>query len=326
MKIKSALKGSLPYLSRGYLKMLLSYWRDANWFFRQSRSNNPLRDRNKSIGLLRIYVHSIEKGLSLPEPRPGFGQPVVANLLKTLKNYIEKYGIDPEAGHGIEILREYRSFHGAGQHFPALDEIDQFLKSITTSFRDKVGSKTISRAEILKGIEKNDFRTFVETRHSIRDFADEPVPVQKITEALELSLKTPSACNRQPWKVYLLQDRLKERALDIQGSCRGFRSMIDKVLLITSTLSYFNNDERHEAFIDGGMFAMSLIYALHAKGIGSCSLNAAFDWKRENELRRLSAVPENEALIMLVAIGNLKEKFNVARSVRVSVDSVLEYR
>ena len=49
-------------------------------------------------------------------------------------------------------------------------------------------------------------------RKSVRDFLDRPVEREKITMCLEAARLAPSACNSQPWKFIVVDDRqLKNR-------------------------------------------------------------------------------------------------------------------
>ena len=57
--------------------------------------------------------------------------------------------------------------------------------------------------------------------------------------------------------------------------------------------------ERNQGWIDGGMFAMSLIYAFHALGIGTCCLNWAVDSRTDRTLRSVVSMPDHEAVIMM---------------------------
>lgn len=300
---------------------------DANRYFLHNRSTDAVKEEKiKLIACLRIGIHIIEKGLSLPEPRPGFGQKAASTLFKTLKEYIAKYGMDYDARRSVWILKKYVEYHCDMPSFPLLDEIIRFSTEIDDAGGDDVGIVTVSRAEVLVAVEQFDFRAFCTSRHSVRNFSKVPISIDKIIAAVEIAVKTPSSCNRQPWKTYLIHEGMKEKLLDIQGGCRSFHRAIDKVLLITSSFCFFGAEERHEAFTNGGMFAMSLIYALHAQGIGCCPLHTAFSINREKKLRHLLNIPDSEALIMMLGIGYLNDSFQVARSARISGTSIMDIR
>ena len=54
----------------------------------------------------------------------------------------------------------------------------------------------------------------IRNRHSIRGFTDEPIPEQCVEAILEAGLIAPSSKNRQPWKLYVLRNPLKQELID----------------------------------------------------------------------------------------------------------------
>jgi nitroreductase len=71
------------------------------------------------------------------------------------------------------------------------------------------------------------------------------------------------------------------------------------------------------------MFAMSLVYGLHAQGLGSCCLNWCAELSAERRLRAITEIPDHEAVIMMIAIGHVPESLLVAQSVRKPLSEVL---
>lgn len=69
---------------------------------------------------------------------------------------------------------------------------------------------------------------------------------------------------------------------------------------------------------------MNLMFALHASGLGSCPLNTCMPYSREKRLKLAAGIPDHERLIMMVAVGNLKDKFAVAQSEKYPLDTVLK--
>jgi nitroreductase len=81
--------------------------------------------------------------------------------------------------------------------------------------------------------------------------------------------------------------------------------------------------ERNQAWIDGGMFAMSLVYALHALGLGTCFLNWSVTEDVDRKLRPHLKVTEHDVIITMLAVGHLPERFRVAHSQRKPIDQAL---
>jgi nitroreductase len=60
------------------------------------------------------------------------------------------------------------------------------------------------RMAVRNTLEPKSVTEAIHTRRSIRQFTDEVVPPATIAELLELSSRSPSGGNVQPWKVYVL--------------------------------------------------------------------------------------------------------------------------
>jgi nitroreductase len=114
--------------------------------------------------------------------------------------------------------------------------------------------------------------------------------------------------------------------LEHQNGNRGFGDTAQRILVVTCDYRAFAScTERNEAFVDGGMFAMSLVYALHALELGFCCLNLCQQNRTGRALRRVGNIPDHEALIMVIAVGHLPDALHVARSERRAVEDVLVF-
>ena len=175
---------------------------------------------------------------------------------------------------------------------------------------------------------KVDLSGFFSHRFSVRHFSEEPVGRELLHSALRMAQKSPSVCNRQSGRVYVFDnDELGSSVLACQNGNRGFGHTANKILVVTSELgSFLSAGERNQCWIDGGLFAMSLIYALHSLGLGVCCLNWSVEFERDEELRRVAGIRDSENVIMLLAVGHLPERFRVACSQRRPTEEVVTYR
>src|SRR5258708_3367928 len=64
------------------------FWRYAKFSSAVYRGNSE----EKLRALITIHYHSLEKGMSLASPRPGFGVAAVNTLLMHLRWYLKDYG------------------------------------------------------------------------------------------------------------------------------------------------------------------------------------------------------------------------------------------
>lgn len=75
------------------------------------------------------------------------------------------------------------------------------------------------------------FKELAENRHSIREYADQPVTYEELLPAIQLAMRTPTVCNRQPARLrIILNPELITKALNIQGGFNGYK--IPPVLLL----------------------------------------------------------------------------------------------
>ncbi len=284
--------------------------------------------QDKLAGLITIGYHGLEKGMSLHAPRPMFGRKNVRTTYNLVYRYVGAYGWDEVSGTALSVLEAYQAFNLAAGHDDP--ELEQKLASLRAQFGEagKIapagGTKAVTRDEIWRQ-SKMDLAPFFAARSSIRDFPDEPVSRDLIRQAVKMAQKTPSVCNRQAGRVHLFDDRKAiARLLQIQGGARGFSESVPMLLVISADISRFQSTgERYQGWIDGGLFAMSVIYALHSLGLGSCCLN----WSKipQDDRALVRAVPEleSERVIMFLAVGHLPEKLNVPISNSPPIEEVL---
>ncbi|EGO6036430.1 nitroreductase family protein [Enterococcus faecalis] len=276
---------------------------------------------------MMFYAHALEKGISHTNFRKEFGLSHLMKLSTCLEIYHlreydrnkEKYLIT------LAAIQQYKSAHeerGYDTSFMSKYFNKSVARNIDFADGSFAGITSVYNLEKSNNQEKN-LKELVKGRVSVREFCKSPVSRDKIKNAIVIALKTPSACNRQPSRVYLIDNQCKmESVLDLQGGFNGFALPPVLLLVTASTRSFLQPIERNEGFIDGGLFSMSLLYGLEYEGLGACALNAMLSVERENKIREILAIPEDEVFIMFIAVGNFKVKTNVPKSKRVSLDSI----
>ena len=164
---------------------------------------------------------------------------------------------------------------------------------------------------------KDSFDVFSQSRFSVRDFGSERIPLDRIEKALTLAEKTPSACNRQSWKIYIYSDDiLRNRMFSLQGGCKGFSEDMQYAILICGDIRGYNINELSQVYVDGGIYAMNLLYALHFESVAAIPLTMAHKQNMIKRIKREMGLPENEMPILLVGVGSYKESYKVAVSQR----------
>jgi nitroreductase len=310
---------------RDWVRGLRNYAYDFRRFSRHSSALSPQLSATGRFAKVTKAYHMLEKGLALPQPRPGFGQGYADEPVGFLLDEVP--ALEAAGLRGVETqgaraaMRAYVAWHDARGH-----HLDPRVRTFGSAAGDHPGgTRHVDRADLWakSGI---DFEAFVRTRHSVRNFTGAPVSPDAIRQAVSVALKSPRVCNRESRRVHIaFEPEQRARMLACQNGNRGFGHLAGAVLMITSDLSYFVDfGERNQCWIDGGLFAMTLAYALHAQGLGACMLNASNTHQRDARLRQALKLSENEVVIMFLAVGHLPPSLEVAASPTPQLDDVIK--
>ena len=265
--------------------------------------------------------HVLEKGLTMPHRRLRFGIGAVLHLMTLVDSFERRFGADPQVTHAVKVLRAYRELH---KDWPApMPRLDAFLAA-----RPDVSAALephVTRTEFFAAKDAP-FPEFAASRHVVRHFAG-PVPRETVESAISIALTAPSACNRQHARVHVVDDpALRDKLFALQGGTRGFGQNADKVLVVTADLSAIRWAwERHDCYVNGGIFVMNLCYALHWHGVAHCILHWSVPPAADREAHRLLDIPDNEAILQVIACGMPPEEFDVAASPRRSAAEIMTW-
>lgn len=277
--------------------------------------------------IIKSY-HRIEKGLALRVPRPGFGADAIALLLDDLGLYLSRHDADWTTWAALQVLDEYCRFNAAyGVDTQAIAQRAAGLRARSGSPAETGtlgGTMPAGREQVLSAASLP-FGEFVRHRYSVRQFAQRPVDPALIEEAVRQAQYAPSVCNREAGQVYVARTPERARALLAhQNGNRGFGDDAGALLVITARQAAFHTvGERYQGWIDGGLFAMTLVYALHAQGLGTCCLNWSVEPAADRAFKQAAGLPADDLVIMLLAVGHLPDAFSVARSARRPLHEVL---
>lgn len=312
---------------RNYGRSIYLFRKDKQRFLKNFSQKNAVDEEQIKARLL-FFSHSIEKGLSRENLRYGFGKTVVPELYKLIKIYNE-HDYDTYNSiylNALSVLNQYIKIHEECEYdIASILDKEEFKKNYLTYDFKIGGAKTVFCPSRMENKARN-FKELAVNRHSVRDYQEAVVDLQKIQEAIEIASKSPSVCNRQSSRVHVIHDRsLIKEALKIQGGFNGYDCPPCLLLITTDTRYFIDVTERNQIYIDGGLFSMSLLYALEYECLAACALNTMFDPKRETATRQLLGIDDSENLIMYITVGNFKEVYKVPKSHRISVDEITSY-
>ena len=327
--IMSIIKKVLRPLKYRYIaiKLLIPEYRT---FLKEYGGINTLADQRKMKYFIIMNVHVIEKGLSLKDCRPGFGVSKVLNILDLLTKYCNRFDDQELIVFTLSIIKRYIDFNEAKNTLdPCVMAMYKNLESKVNSwekYENLLGGEIyLTKHEIQKAIDIP-YYDFVKSRHSIREFTGDPVPKELLEKALEIASYTPSACNRQPWGAHIFTQKQNIiDILEIQTGARQFKDMVSALIVVTSTRKAFFSGENNQWYVNGGMYSMSLMYALHSVGLGCIPLNLGISNDRLKKIWKLGNIASDEAPIVLLAVGCLPDTFKAARSCRFSISDYTKF-
>ena len=335
MGMKDLIKGMLPDKVGNAIRNVKAGILLRKDYTRQRKRFYRSYSREWSDGLMQVQsrlmflTHQIEKGLGHRSFRYGFGVHVFAELgpMLTKMEYVDSdYLTNSVYRECMGAVHEYIERHqAAGKDLSAQRRCltsEQWKRAENWMAGDG-GSVVLEAAQKAK----NPMLPFVDLlkqRHSLREYSDEPISAEDLKRAVELATRAPSACNRQPGRVIEVRDSsIIPELLKIQGGVRGYATP-PALLLVTAKQSVFMGpNERNQAYVDGGLFSMTLLLALEALGLASCPLHAMFDSEEEDRTRSILGIPDDEVLIMYIEVGHYPETVRTPMSTRLPVNDVL---
>ncbi len=314
--IRKLLKNSKLVKTR-YLNFLYKY--DYKRFIEYSSTYNETPA--VLAARLRVLIHTIEKGLSLPQVKKNFGH---EKILEIIRLY-EAYKISPckEDLSVIELAEGLLAAYIA--HCTACGDDIAFIPEKYRNLgknHNNAGTICVSGGKKL-GL---DFKEFAVARHSSRQFKDETVDDAIIEQVVELAQTAPSACNRQSVRIFAITNKEKiQRVVRLHGGMRGF-SLPSVIFVVASDLSaYLNEGERDTPFVDGGIFLMNMLYSLEYYNLASCPIIWSSEPTNDTILYDIADIPKSFEIVGLIAAGVIPEDgFKAAYSKRKPVADVLK--
>lgn len=281
---------------------------------RQKTDNSKI---NHIAAELVRNTHSIEKGLCIAKPRLGFGHQkldaIVSQIteLKDSQNPYHQYAVNM----AIDAIKEYLEFHENQGHsedfFSKLEEVLHYKSD------EKIFGGTIN-------IDSSDFQFdtsmiehFFNSRHSIRDYSSEEIDDAMIEKALILAQKSPSACNRQGVRTYVVGGKKLEFLVKQLPEIGGFAEAAKRLIIITGKTSAYRSEELYQYTVSASMYAAYLSLTLHLYGMGACIVQRPVIWTNSWEKNRVDLqIPNDEQIVCMMTVGKFKDTFKVPISNR----------
>ena len=149
------------------------------------------------------------------------------------------------------------------------------------------------------------FTSLVRRRRSIRQFTDEPLTKDEIKELMKAALMSPSSKSKRPWHFVVVDDK---QDLESLSKCKpsGVRFLQEAPLGIVVAV----DTDKSEVWIEDGSVATTmLLLQAEAMGLGACWIQIrgrsfSDTVSSEDEVRRITGLPENMRIVSIVAVGH----------------------
>ena len=154
----------------------------------------------------------------------------------------------------------------------------------------------------------------MQQRRSIRKYLDKPVERDKLNLCLEAAQLAPSACNAQPWKFIVVDDKaLKDRLCEtafggiysLSSFAREAPVMVAAVADQASYASRVGSLIRNTRFylIDLGIAGEHFVLQAQELGLGTCWIG----WFNERAVKSVLKIPRGKRVAYLLSLGYYDE-------------------
>lgn len=294
------------------------------------KQNDPLFEKERLMGEILRNTHSIEKGLSLENVKKGFG---IKKIIE-VESLIDRYNSIGGDINDIPIrmftssLYEYLNYHSMIGYYDSniqkVHQIYEKLKETISTPYTGMGGVVCVRKNILSEEKLDTIRDLFLNRHSVREFDKTPVDMDNLRKAIELAMHCPSACNRQCYRVHIVNKSAFARLNNWMDGMGGFADDIDKLIIITGNISVYRMTELYQHVVTTSVFASYLTLSLQAYGIGCCFIQRdVIPNKKWCKIANEFNIPLNEEIVCCLGIGNLKDEYTVPISYRLPYETIV---
>lgn len=272
--------------------------------------NNEKMDGKMSDELsILLLCHSLEKGMGLENVRKGFGQEKAKSLVEVLGRVqtTDSY----EFREGMSVLKAWLDYSQTQNvDVSKIREKYAIIASNKKYEENKAGIEFYSpQKDVYESFDSQSVKNFIKGRHSVRSYKKEKVSPEIMKEVLELAACAPSACNRQPSKVYWTSDEKTVSEVDklVPGN-KGFENAVPNWAIVTSNRRMFGKTESLQWYVNGGIFVSYFVQALQSYGLGSCIFQMPITFNTIPQLRKIANIPQNEAIVCMIGFGYPKDE------------------
>ncbi len=169
-----------------------------------------------------------------------------------------------------------------------------------------------------------EFLELAKSRYSVRYFSNKQIENEKLNKILEAAKISPTAANKQPQKIYVLQSQ--QALQQINTVCKCIFGAPTVLLIVADEMETWKNPfstNYNTGDIDCSIVCTHLMLQAWELGIGSCWVGY-FDLAQVNKAMKL---PDNEKIVAILPIGYPSDnaKPSPMHYARKDVDQIVKY-
>lgn len=145
-----------------------------------------------------------------------------------------------------------------------------------------------------------EFIDVIRKRYSVREYADTPVPDDKIARIIEAARLAPSGNNLQPWKFIVVKDPVKRPALGQASDGQDFIGTAPVIIVaVANDVEWLMLCGVPGYGVDLAIAAEHIILSAANEGLGSCWIG---DFS-EKKVKEILAIPELFRVFTILPVG-----------------------
>lgn len=169
-------------------------------------------------------------------------------------------------------------------------------------------------------------RKLIQNRYSVRAYLPNPVEREKIDYILECARLSPSACNLQPWKFYIITDPGLKQKVEESYNRDWFKSAPVYIIVCKDTAASWKRtatDGKDFSDVDAAIAAEHICLAAADIGLGTCWI-CNFN---PDILKEALELPAHMEAIAIFPIGYIdEEKSKQPTKVRKQLHDITEWK
>jgi nitroreductase len=158
-------------------------------------------------------------------------------------------------------------------------------------------------------------------RKSVRSFADHEIEPTKLEALWEAARWAPSSSNKQEWHYYVVTGEARQKMAEVLKPGNHWALEAPLLLAVTRDTSIDNQTESREyGMYDVALSVMSLVVEAEHQGLRARQMAGFHD----ESFRRILGIPENEAPVVVVAVGYERESGEKRPRTRKPINEVVK--